>query len=129
VKFPVSIKGVLQIGGRFCLLQNERDEWELPGGRLAAGEDPAAACRREIAEELGLDARIAHLLDVWLYPVLPGREVLIVTYACAPLAAASPRLSHEHKALGLFASGAIGALAMPQGYKNSIARYLERPPG
>ena len=125
MKFPVSVKGVLQIGGKFCLLQNERGEWELPGGRLEAGEDPEAACRREIAEELGLEARIEHILDIWLYPVLPDRSVLIVTYACAPLTAASPRLSHEHKALGLFAPAEIGGLAMPQGYKNSIRRYGE----
>jgi 8-oxo-dGTP pyrophosphatase MutT (NUDIX family) len=128
MKFPVSVKGVLQIDGKFCLLKNERDEWELPGGRLEAGENPQAACKRELAEELGLDVSIAHILDSWLYEVLPKRQVLIIAYACVPLTAASPRLSHEHNALGLFDPGDIAALAMPQGYKNSIGWYLEKPP-
>ena len=32
-----------------------RDTWDLPGGAVEAEESPYAACRREVAEELGLD--------------------------------------------------------------------------
>jgi len=123
-RFPVSVKGVVAVDGRFCLLRNERDEWELPGGRLEPGEDPQAACVREIAEELGLDARVTGILDSWLYDIKGAGEVLIVTYACAPLSGAVPRLSHEHKALGLFAPGEIAGLTMPEGYKKSIAAWI-----
>lgn len=126
--FPVSIKGVLAIDGRFCLLRNARDEWELPGGRLEAGEAPQTTCVREIAEELGLDVEIAHILDSWLYRVLPDREVLIVTYACRPLTGVRPRASDEHVAFELFAAAQIDALVMPTGYKDSIRRYLAAPP-
>ncbi len=122
-RFPVSIKGVVSIDGKFCLLKNERQEWELPGGRLEAGEDPQAACAREIAEELGLDARVGRILDSWLYDIKGSGEVLIVTYACAPMARVTPRLSHEHKALGLFAPDEIAGLPMPDGYKRSLAAY------
>ena len=34
MNFPVSIKGILVEAGWVVLLENERDEWELPGGRL-----------------------------------------------------------------------------------------------
>jgi 8-oxo-dGTP pyrophosphatase MutT (NUDIX family) len=122
-RFPVSVKGVVAIEGKFCLLRNERAEWELPGGRLEAGEDPVAACMREIDEELGLSVRVTRILDSWLYDIKGAGEVLIVTYACAPLVGATPRLSHEHKALGLFAPGEIAGLAMPEGYKRSIAAW------
>lgn len=38
---------------RIVVLRNERDEWELPGGRLDATDaSPEAALRRECAEEL-----------------------------------------------------------------------------
>ena len=36
--YPISVKGVVVRAGRVLLLKNERDEWELPGGRLEAGE-------------------------------------------------------------------------------------------
>jgi len=36
--FPVSVKGVVVRDGRVLLLRNERDEWELPGGKLDLGE-------------------------------------------------------------------------------------------
>jgi hypothetical protein len=32
-----------------------KDTWDLPGGAVEAEESPHAACRREVAEELGLD--------------------------------------------------------------------------
>jgi 8-oxo-dGTP pyrophosphatase MutT (NUDIX family) len=124
----VSIKGVLAIDGRFCLLRNARGEWELPGGRPDQDEDPEAACLREIAEELGLDAGISHILDSWRYRVLPERHVLIVTYACRPLSAVRPHISDEHVEYGLFAPAEIEALVMPAGYKASIRRYLAAPP-
>ena len=41
--FPVSIKGVLYDGGKIVLLENERNEWELPGGRLEPGETRKSA--------------------------------------------------------------------------------------
>jgi 8-oxo-dGTP pyrophosphatase MutT (NUDIX family) len=39
--FPVSVKGVAVQGGMVLLLENERNEWELPGGKLELREKPA----------------------------------------------------------------------------------------
>ena len=38
MKYPISIKGVLLLDGQVVLVQNDRNEWELPGGRLEIGE-------------------------------------------------------------------------------------------
>ena len=51
--FPVSVKGILFWDSRVPLLLNERDEWELPGGRLEiSGTSPEACVCRELKEEL-----------------------------------------------------------------------------
>jgi 8-oxo-dGTP pyrophosphatase MutT (NUDIX family) len=40
-QLPISLKTVIIWRGRVPLLKNERDEWELPGGKLELGENPA----------------------------------------------------------------------------------------
>jgi 8-oxo-dGTP pyrophosphatase MutT (NUDIX family) len=51
--YPASVKGVVIRDERVLLLRNEREEWELPGGKLELGEDPAKCVAREIYEETG----------------------------------------------------------------------------
>jgi 8-oxo-dGTP pyrophosphatase MutT (NUDIX family) len=60
MRFPVSVKGVVEIDGRVPLLRNERSEWELPGGRLELGEDLEATAEREVLEELGYFRAVPH---------------------------------------------------------------------
>ena len=56
--WPVSIKGVaVDAHGRVLLLKNERQEWELPGGRLETG-DPAAGMRGDDSPEQALEREI-----------------------------------------------------------------------
>ena len=124
--FPVSIKGVVFVGERVVLLKNERKEWELPGGRLEAGESPAACVVREIGEELAIDVTADELLDCWLYEVLPGREVVIVTYGCRYDGDGVVRVSHEHSAVGQFDLWELDGLPMPEGYRRSIRGWHRR---
>lgn len=124
--WPVSVKGVLFIGAKVVLLKNERDEWELPGGRLEAGEEPSLCIIREISEELGVEVKLGDFLDCWRYPVLPKKEVLVITFGVQPLAQAELHLSHEHKALGCFLIAEIASLPMPEGYRRSIRDWAAR---
>ena len=118
--FPVSVKGVLVQRGRILLLRNERGEWELPGGRLEADEQPAVCLVREFAEELGIEVAVDHILDCWVYEVLPQRRVVIVTYAVRRLGQGALRVSTEHRRCGWFAIGELERLPMPEGYRGSI---------
>jgi 8-oxo-dGTP pyrophosphatase MutT (NUDIX family) len=124
--FPVSVKGVAVQAGKVLLLENERDEWELPGGKLELGEDPGDCVVREIFEESGRQVTAGPLLDCWQYHIAPGQDVLIVTYGCHMLSSGPPVVSHEHKRAGLFAPAAIPALKIPDGYKRSIGAWIIR---
>lgn len=126
--WPVSVKGVALDGqGRVLLLRNEREEWELPGGRLEPGDvTPGAALEREITEETGWVVEADRLIDAgaWIYEPIPGRRVLIVTFGCTVLTPEQePVLSHEHKQIGLFAASEVSALTMPEGYKKAVSAW------
>jgi 8-oxo-dGTP pyrophosphatase MutT (NUDIX family) len=124
--FPVSVKAVIVRNGKVLLLRNERDEWELPGGKLELGEDPPERLQKEITEECGWDASIGPILDAWQYHIRDGVDVLIVTYGAEVTTATPPVLSHEHKQVGLFAEHEVAGLRMPDGYKRSIAAWYAR---
>jgi 8-oxo-dGTP pyrophosphatase MutT (NUDIX family)/GNAT superfamily N-acetyltransferase len=121
--FPVSIKGVLFEADRVVLLENERSEWELPGGRLEEGVAPESCLAREIAEELGAEVAVETILDSWLYRVRPEREVVIVTYGVRRTDREALRASAEHRRLGRFALGELDSLALPEGYRRSIRSW------
>jgi mutator protein MutT len=121
-RFPVSVKGVIFLERRTVLLRNEREEWELPGGRLESGEEPTSCLVREVREELGIEVAIEAILDCWRYEV-QGGEVVIVTYGCRPPGDTKLTISAEHQALGMFGVDELAALKMPEGYKRSIRNW------
>lgn len=123
-RFPVSVKCVIFSNDRFVLLKNERDEWELPGGKLELGETPEECLRREIIEELRLDIKIGALLDTWVYHIYEDVDVLILTYGCYTESLEKATCSSEHKAIGFFKPEEIDNLRMPEGYKKSIKSWL-----
>lgn len=124
-QFPVSVKAVLlDRDSRVVLLKNEREEWELPGGKLEPGEQPTDVVEREIEEELGIRATCGAILDSWLFEVVAGREVLIVTYLAEARSFERLQCSDEHTAVGWFTPAELERLPMPEGYRASIRRAL-----
>jgi 8-oxo-dGTP diphosphatase len=76
--------GVLRRKGNVLICQRRREavyplKWEFPGGKLEPGERPEEALRRELHEELAVEATIGaefHRQE-WVYPegvVNPGRD-------------------------------------------------------
>jgi ADP-ribose pyrophosphatase YjhB (NUDIX family) len=66
--------------GRILLVRpTYKDGWDIPGGYVEPGESPAAACRRELREELGLDRHPGRLLLVdWAPHPDEGDKLLFV---------------------------------------------------
>lgn len=71
-RFEVSLKAFIVHEGKALLVQeSDTGFWELPGGRIDAGEervDHAAILAREITEELGPDLRVSagHEAVTWV---------------------------------------------------------------
>ena len=120
---PISIKGVLLVAGKVVLVRNSRDEWELPGGRLENGEDHAQALVREFAEELSVSVRVGAPIDSYLFEVIPGRQVFIVTYGCSLVGDFQPKVSDEHTEHCLWPVERLSELKLPAGYRNSIETW------
>lgn len=125
-QLPISVKLVVDYQGRVPLLKNERDEWELPGGKLEVGESPEHSVCREVAEELGLTITSVDIVDTWVYEITPARHVFIVSYGARYTGDELPAYSDEHKELGLFAYPEIAGLHMPKPYKITIDRWHQR---
>ena len=108
------------------LLRNERDEWELPGGKLDLGEVPAECLAREIREELSWDAAVGDAYYSWVYRIFANRHVFVLTFLATYDGDAAPAYSHEHKELVLVTPDEADALNMPEDYKSAIRQAVER---
>lgn len=128
---PLSVKAVVLHRGRVLLLVNERDEWDLPGGRPEAGEDHCTALAREVREETGLSVEVGELVDEHLFEVLPRRFVRIEAFSCVLVGGADVTLSDEHLDLRWVPLGELGETIdgrrLPMGYLGAIRQLIDQP--
>ncbi len=61
------VAAVIVKDGRVLIAQRKKEErlggkWEFPGGKVETGENPEQALKRELREELGIEAEIGDFL-------------------------------------------------------------------
>jgi 8-oxo-dGTP diphosphatase len=79
--------------GRVLLVHpTYKDTWDIPGGYVERGESPAAACRRELAEELGIDRKPLRLLAVDWAPSSSEGDKLLFVFDCGELGSDETRI-------------------------------------
>ena len=130
---PVSVKGIVFENGKVWLRKNERNEWELPGGKIDPGEQPLDTVKREMLEELGFTVDVTDIIQADLYSIAVSRDenrgVLVICYACHILDK-SGNFELEGEAgraqFARFSLSEIPTLNMPEFYKIAINAAAER---
>jgi 8-oxo-dGTP pyrophosphatase MutT (NUDIX family) len=131
---PISVKGIVIENGSVWLRKNERDEWELPGGKLEKGEQPEGTVVRELYEELGFTVKVIDILQAHLYKIKrsqdESRGVLVVSYLCN-LINKTGKFEHLGEAgkaeFKKFTLDQIPKLKMPKFYKDAINKAIQIP--
>ena len=107
----IVVAGALISGGTLLVAQRERPPelaglWELPGGKVAAGERDADALVRELEEELGVEVTVGERLgcDVVLNEQMTLRAYLVTQTG----GSVQPR---DHRALRWVTADELDALA------------------
>ena len=76
---------IFRNGDKVLLMRRGADqplagEWEYPGGKFEDGEDGPTCLRRELFEELGIDAQIGTLITIATHTTDSGKVIELHTY-------------------------------------------------
>lgn len=101
---------VVDSSGRLLLIRRGHEPgaglWSLPGGHVEVGESDAAALRREMAEETGLEVSVGALVG----EVVRGPYV-IRDYRCS-VVSGTPRAGSDAAEIGWFPPDEIAELPL-----------------
>lgn len=79
--------------GRVLLVHpTYKSTWDIPGGYVERGESPAAACRRELKEELDIDRAPLRLISVDWAPNDREGDKLLFLFDCGNLGGDEARI-------------------------------------
>ena len=122
----VDNRGRLFLARRGIKAKNERGLWEFPGGSVEFGETMAAALRREMREEFGIEIIVGELLDVVDHILKEERQHWVsATYLCT-IIAGEPHIMEPEKCaeIGWFSTDKIPG-ELTQITRKNLTHYLQ----
>ena len=92
---------VIEIGGKVLCTQRSEAmsmprKWEFPGGKIDEGESPEECLKRELREELGIDAAVGQALQTTTHHY-PSFSVTLYPFTCEIIS--GEITLHEHSAM------------------------------
>lgn len=97
-------------------------QWEFPGGKIELGESPEYALKRELQEELAIDAEIGALKIAYTHSY-KDRGILLLFYE-VPFWRGEPRPSH-HTELKWVAPQELKTLEIPEANRNILDQLIK----
>jgi 8-oxo-dGTP diphosphatase len=116
--------------GRYLITQRRRGShlaglWEFPGGKVEAGESPAAGLRRELTEELSATFTVGPLVETvrWEYP---DRVVVLHFFDCRHQS--GPIVPREEQAMAWVEPARLADYDFPPADRELIERLRRAAP-
>ena len=122
----VSVKGIVSIDGNFLLRQNERNEYELLGGKLEKSDsDLESRLKQEFLEESGIKVDVEKGLEPCFLSV-NNKKILIVPYICKIKFIPDILFDEDGGKLFWINKAELENLNMPTSYLDSINQVSPR---
>lgn len=123
------IAAVIEREGRLLLCRRPAGKrhaglWEFPGGKFLPGESTLAAARRELDEELGVEATAAG--DLLLAVPDPGSAFVVEFYR---VEIAGEPVALEHAALAWAGPEELAGYPLAPSDRTFVERLLDSSPG
>ena len=121
------VAGIIAKQGKVLLGQRPEGSslagvWEFPGGKIEPSESPELALKRELKEELGIDADISKLLLSTTHQY--GDVGIIILFFKVDYWKGEPR-THHHNGLKWVSKQELTEIELPEANQKVLPRIME----
>lgn len=124
-KFPVSVKSLIFDDKRVLLTKNERDEWDLPGGKIEKNDNVIETLVREVKEELNITIDNYNILQAKKY-LFRKQEIILIVYYSKITNEDPIRLSFENIDYNFFSFNELNQLKLTPWAKDSLNKFKNK---